>query len=128
MNKPFLSITLPLPPSWNSLYCRGKYGQIYMSSKGKKYKQSAVAAIKDAMEDKKVSPYDGDVWVEYIIWLRDIHASDADNRFKIINDSLEASGLIIDDCYIIGGTFIKRECAKKQKQCIEIHIYKYDED
>lgn len=77
-------------------------------------------ALRNWMEKLKPEiPYRCDTWIECIFVQSDRHEADLDNLLKAVFDSLQATGVIVNDRRIVGGNFVR--CIGDSDQC-HIHI------
>jgi len=102
-----IELVLPVPPSVNRIWKRGKHGNVYLDPKVEPF---YLLAKKAAMEAKAHRiPFPKDVPVKVTMkWYRATKTGDLDNRAKIIGDSL--NGVVWAD----------------DKQIIEWHLYRYE--
>lgn len=123
-NQLLFKLTLDKPPSWNAVYKTSLQGHIYMSKKGKEWKETAVAHAKTALRCAKFDTYPGKVYIEYQLYLANVERSDIDNRLKLTNDVLEAAGVITNDNRIFSAFITKHQCPRDEQR-IELSIYEY---
>ena len=102
-------VTLPWPPSLNSMYLNRKSGSgrgRILSPKGRRWKEAASLIIRAAPGYRhELFSRDTDVYVCYLLCEPDKRLRDADNLLKIINDTLQKSLLIVNDAQIRAGAF-----------------------
>lgn len=103
MNQNKINLTLPYPPSVNSLYAT-VYGRRVLSANGKGYK----AQVLNLCFAFKVKPLKGDLSLKFTAY-RPRKSGDLDNLLKIVQDSLKGSGFEDD------------------RQIVEIHAFRFDD-
>ena len=82
-----ISMILPVPPSSNRLYRRGRYGQTYKARHATEYQES----VKLALMAKGWRPKDmftGSVRLT-MLWYRTRKQGDTSNRIKVLEDALQ---------------------------------------
>ena len=98
------AFTLPLPPSANRMWRKGKYGQLYKTPVAKVYHQEVGWIVRAS----GMSVLDGDIVVTMRFY-RARKSGDLDNRIKLLLDSLQ--GVAYHD----------------DKQVIELHAFRFDD-
>lgn len=94
MNK----LTLPMPPTVNTYWRKGKYGQIYLSDKAKDYKNKVFWAVK---QQKPKTYTNGErLKVRITLHFATKAKNDVDNRIKGLFDALTYAGVWGDDSQI----------------------------
>lgn len=93
-----MEIELDYPPSLNSLYNVGKYGQMYKTDEGKAYLEKVGFLIKNEFKDVRFDR-DNRCEVEIRVWFPDNRVRDLDNLIKVLQDAIEASGVMENDCW-----------------------------
>ena len=99
-----LSLTLPLPPSINTVYVFNKY--IHQ----KVYKRSATSYItintllvQQFVKKNKIKAFDDYFYLDMFFWVPRQNA-DSHNYKKIVLDVLEHGGLVVNDKWIMDRT------------------------
>lgn len=101
-------IRLPWPPSVNSLYKRSRNGRVYMSEKGKAFKEEVAVMLYNQGFRHGDPPLDkGPIGVDVRL-CRPRNNADTDNVLKVLLDACEG-WLYTDD-----------------KQIVELHVYTFD--
>lgn len=109
------SFTLPLPPSVNRMYRRGRHG-IHLSNDARAWKQAAhIAALQVFPE-----PLTGEIVVVWDFYMAD-GRSDASNRIKALEDALQGAAYF-NDRQIVSGTYNKLRDANNPR--VEATIWK----
>ena len=124
INKEFLKITVPLPPSVNHIYLKSKNGGMYLNEKGAKYKELVSFCIKkEALKQKWEKALKEEYcYLDAVVYM-DKKARDADNLYKLIQDSITMSGAVWeDDTYALNRT--QRIYIDKNNPRVEITISK----
>ncbi|WP_422049898.1 hypothetical protein [Shimia sp.] len=99
-------VTLPLPPSVNSLYqCRGKAMQ--KTPKCKAWFDEAGWRMNEARAGGRFKPLPPEVWYWTDVRLPENHLGDSDNRLKALHDLLHMMGATPDDRWLLGGTYMR---------------------
>jgi len=104
-----IQLTLPWPPSVNSMYRaipRGKHCQNILSRKGREYKESALIAI--ACHNLPPGELDGDLQVTLDLYPPDARRRDVDNYSKVVLDVLTEGCVWHDDSQIADLHILKR--------------------
>ncbi len=86
-----LVLSLPYPPSVNTIWRTTRGGLTYMSKRGKDYRKEIVALCAD------VNPVEGPLRMVVDIYPPDRRKRDIDNICKALLDSLEKAGVYKDD-------------------------------
>jgi Holliday junction resolvase RusA-like endonuclease len=102
-----IELVLAEPPSVNSIWKRGKYGNVYLAKSVQTFYAKAHAVAVKAKAHRLPFPEGVEVKVT-MKWYRSAKKGDLDNRTKIIGDSL--NGVVWAD----------------DKQIVEWHLYRYD--
>lgn len=110
--EPLFTLTLDKPPSWNSVYKISRYGDMYMTKEGRLWKTLAIAHAKTSRHCLKLDTLQGKVFIVYKLYLTSAERSDIDNRLKLTNDILEASGILSNDNRIFGTLITKHQCPR----------------
>lgn len=92
MNGIVLSISLPLPPSVNSMYEGGSGQKRYKSKQYKAWYTECFWLVKTL---PKVKEYPVELWIK-IVWPTN-RSCDLSNRIKAIEDLLVNAGILLDD-------------------------------
>jgi crossover junction endodeoxyribonuclease RusA len=87
-----MKLTLPWPPSVNTYWRRAGH-TIYLSNKGRKYRQDAYYSILPYV----TTPFTGPVSVRVNLYPPDKRVRDIDNVFKGLLDSLVYGGVMGND-------------------------------
>lgn len=116
-----LVVELAKPPSWNSLYKVSKFGKVYLSKRGKEYKEEAKELIERYRTIKET--YLEPVFVAYTLFTSTPNRSDLDNVLKVLNDSLEYSGVIGNDSQIYEIAATKKPVAKRKNERVVVAMY-----
>jgi Holliday junction resolvase RusA-like endonuclease len=95
-----LKISLPMPPSVNSIWKRGRNGQ-YLSKEAVAWYQEAVPKTNVEKNHQGMQNLQGKVVVEYSLYYKDKRKQDADNRFKLLGDLLQKCGVVQNDSQIL---------------------------
>lgn len=121
-----MKLTLPYPPSVNTLYYSGFDKKRHLSEKGRAYKKNVYA---DVLEQHGVfKPLTGPLSATIKIWVPDKRKRDLDNTFKILLDntfkilldSLKYANVYLDDDQIMQIHGYKLEKVKGGKCIVEI--------
>jgi crossover junction endodeoxyribonuclease RusA len=100
-----LEFYLPFPPTINNYYVKTQRG-VFISSKGKKFRQDCINELYEQIGDRQAS---GDhLLVEVILFPPDLRKRDLDNYMKPLLDAITHSKLIWDDDVLIDQLFIYR--------------------
>jgi crossover junction endodeoxyribonuclease RusA len=86
-------LTLPLPPSVNHYYRRGKGGKVYIGAEGVRFRQVVAYACIQA----RVKPIGGKLKVAGVFYCGDHRRHDLDNFGKCLLDALQHGGCYGDD-------------------------------
>ena len=102
-----IELTLPVPPSVNRIWRRGKYGNVYLAPSVEVFYAKARKAAVEAKVHRV--PFPAGVPVKVTMkWYRATKTGDLDNRTKIVADSL--NGIVWAD----------------DSQIVEWHLYRYE--
>lgn len=110
-----LELTIPLPPSVNSLY-RAFRGRTIMSKAGRKYRADGLAAV--LSQDRR--KFKGRVAVEIKVYPADKRRFDLDNRAKGILDLMTHAGIWNDDEQVDDLRIIRMPVEKPGKAIVRI--------
>ena len=100
-----MRLSLPYPPTLNTMYPSNKQGRRFLSKKGRDYKNDVYAAT---LEQHGIfKPLTGPVRATVHLEVPDNRKRDLDNTFKAIFDALKNANVYLDD-----------------QQVIEIHAFK----
>ena len=91
-----MNITLPYPPSVNSMY-RTFRGRMLISKKGREWMKIAVASAKGEVHGWFVS---GSCSLAICAYLPDNRRRDLDNLLKPLQDCITHAGIWKDDCQV----------------------------
>ena len=84
-----------VPPSVNAMYRHSKFG-VYMTPKGREFKEYVQLSLKNLVRAGKIAPYsDERLKVEYEFHFKGKRKRDTDNYIKSIQDCLE--GILFDN-------------------------------
>lgn len=103
-----ITFTLPLSPSINHYYSRGKFGALYLSQAGKRFRinvQEIVAAAGHPTIEGQVSVF-------IAVYPRNEVRQDIDNRVKSLFDALTHAGVWLDDKQVDSFTVVRRPKVK----------------
>ena len=119
-----LSLTLPLPPSLNSIYRaigakRGRPSRNILSAEARQWVAKALPLIYSQMFDWEM--LHGDVVVEYGYVFPDKRRRDVFNYEKLLSDSLTKAGVWADDCQIVEGK-VKRLGIDRGRPRVEVLV------
>jgi len=90
-----IQVKLPWPPAVNRLW-RRRGNHIYKTTTAKKYQEEAAELIRQAAEGKRYAP-SARVRAEAIMFPPDRRKRDIDGPVKTLLDSIEESGVIVND-------------------------------
>lgn len=101
-----LKLTLPLPMSVNHIYGKGKWGNTYLKTEGKQYKEVNIKYIR-----KEVKKQDWDklkegeyCYLDEVVYMNKA-GRDADNLKKLTQDTITESKVVwVDDKYCLPRT------------------------
>lgn len=95
-----LTISLPIPPSVNSLHYTDRKGGRRLTAKAQHYMRDASALINQAVEDQKWIRASKGVWVyvDMVYYFPDRRIRDASNCLKLLLDVLEGKVYVNDYC------------------------------
>ncbi len=93
-----IDLTLPYPPTANTMFPSGKNGRRYLSDKGRKYRQEVYARTLEQLGIFK--PLQGPISVTIGLYPPDKRKRDLDNNFKAVFDALEEANVYMDDSQI----------------------------
>lgn len=88
-------LTLPVPPSSNRYWRRGRNGQIYVSEEAEAYRTQVARAVRKIVAE----PLGGEI-AFVVRWYRGERRGDLNNRIKILEDALRKA-LYVDDKQIV---------------------------
>lgn len=91
-----MNITLPYPPSVNSMYRTFK-GRMIISKKGREWMKLAVHEAKSQVHGWFVT---GKVWLQIEVYMPDNRRRDLDNLLKPLQDCITHAGIWTDDCNV----------------------------
>jgi crossover junction endodeoxyribonuclease RusA len=111
-----MKLTIPFPPSVNSMYRQFK-GRTIISAKGREYKKLIAALVKVNGWNKRM---EGRLHMEVTLYPPDRRKRDLDNSLKGIQDSLQEAKVFIDDSQIDYVSVQRGEVRKPG--CAEIEI------
>ena len=114
-------IVLPLPPSVNAMYGTGFDGHKYLTEAAVVWKQEAILTLRTK---QRVHWRGMKVVVECWVYWKDNRRRDIDNLCKCINDSIQESGVIDDDRWVLFRA-MDWEVDRKRPR-IELRIYKLE--
>ena len=99
-----LTLTLPLPPSINTVYVWNKYihQKVYKRS-GTSYLATNEETVKKFVKKNKLVPFDNYFHLDMEFWVPRQNA-DSHNYKKLILDVLEHGGLVVNDKWIMDRT------------------------
>lgn len=106
------SITLPFPPSVNSIW-RSFRGRNILSKKGREYFAQAAAEVSKQVDGTIATP----LQVTIVLTPPDRRKRDIDNSAKVVLDSLTKGGAITDDS-LVDRLIIERRPAEKPGQVL----------
>lgn len=92
-----------------------------MSKKGKEYKEEAKELIERYRLIKET--YLEPVFISYTLFTSTPDRSDLDNVLKVLNDSLEYSGVIGNDSQIYEMAATKKPVAKRKNERVLVAMY-----
>lgn len=96
--KKSVTLTLPYPPTLNTMYPSKKTGGRKLSDKGKVYASQVAIAFREKYGLMK--PMEGRLVLTFDSWPPDNRVRDLSNIFKAVEDSLKKAGAMIDDSQI----------------------------
>ena len=115
-----LRITLSgLPPSTNSMYRTGKYGNRYKREAVSMWQEETAEKLREAWNSSR---YAGKVEVRIVFMFKGNRRWDIDNRLKSLLDCLEVGGVIADDSQIWG---LRARKERGEMDSVEMEIYEY---
>ena len=109
-------ITCSKPPALNHLYGVNKFGGKYLKSKGKAWKEEFMWRVR--MEDLQ----NWDVPCSLTVKLFTAKHQDNDGILKLLQDSIQAAGIIKDDYWIFDLRVLKFKVKKAVEEKIELEI------
>lgn len=115
MTEKIYVFTLPLPPSVNHMYRRGRRGT-YLSDAARAWKHAAHIAALEIFPE----PLTGEIVVVWDFYMPD-GRSDASNRIKALEDALQGAAYL-NDRQIVSGTYNKLR--DKHNPRVEATIWK----
>lgn len=110
-----MKLSIRKPIALNRLYGRNHFGSVYVKPEGQVWKQECIYLINTMCEE----PMTGEV--SLTIDLYTSKHQDIDSIFKILFDSIQASGIIEDDYQITHLVANKYKC-KKSEEKIEFEL------
>lgn len=120
-------IQIPLPPSWNAVYKISPARKLYMTAKGKEWKQNAIESIQKQIEKSNDEMAPGKVSIVYDFYMKTPERSDLDNRLKLTNDVLQEAGAIENDDRIYMMIARKYGINKGEEPHVKLWIYDFVE-
>lgn len=115
-----MTITLPWPPSVNSVwraFAQGGRVRSILSKKGREYRDEGVKAVSGQYEGE---PMQGRLSVTITLHAPSQRSYDIDNRVKVTADTLTRAGVWVDDSQIDELTVRRGEIRKPGEAVIEI--------
>lgn len=96
-----LELSLPLPPSVNSMYANTRNGGRRLTSHAKKYVNVSRALINQAITEQKWIKQKRHVWlyIDLVFYMPDRRVRDSHNMLKLLLDVLE--GVVYDNDYSV---------------------------
>ena len=88
---------LPFPPSINSYYTKTRNG-VYLSKRGRSFQASGILLIREQLGDHP--QIDFPIHLSIILYPPTKIARDLDNYIKPIQDCIQNSGLLYNDCLV----------------------------
>lgn len=111
MDRKYFRLTLPFPPSVNDylghrVIYKGRKPIVtmYKTPETTKFEKEASSIIQKEIKKQGWTTPDKDVWVRVeCIWYMPKSGIDSNNLYKVVLDSMQANGVIINDSKIIEG-------------------------
>lgn len=121
-----IRLILPLPPSVNDYYSRGRRGQVFVAKPGKDYRQlAAVAYYRQCAR----APHRLECSLRLWVWVQfaDHRTHDLGNLDKCLSDTLADIGVYRNDKQICDLRYIRCPVAKPGKILVEISPFVLEE-
>ena len=99
MNEAALTLTLPVPPSSNHIW-RRVGNMTLLSAEARRYRKAVKAQVIGELMLRRWQPLAGRLAVKLALYPKTAVIRDLDNVFKLVGDSLTASGVWLDDSQI----------------------------
>lgn len=113
-----------LPASVNSMYKRGKGGNVYLSSQAIAFNECAIPMLRLEKNRQGLQQMKGKVVVESIFYWEKKGVIDADNHLKGLHDAIQKAGIVGNDCQILPRVM---DFTNRPKNCgVEVWIYEKD--